>query len=252
MDLGIKGKLAVVTGASSGIGAEVSRGFAEEGANVVMFARSKERLDDLAREIRQSYGVEAIVVGGDMRRKEDVSRMSDAAKEMGGADILVLNTGRPPQPMREILDETDESRWEDAYRTQLQSAIHVMQSLTPQIIAKKWGRIVGITSVSVKQPLERHALSTIFRAGLTAGLRHLANEVASHGVTVNCVCPGSIATESFKGTHNVDIRAETLPLKRVGRVDELAAAVLFFASHRAGFITGASLQVDGGNVAALQ
>ena len=171
-------------------------------------------------------------------------------KEFGAPDILVLNTGRPPSPMRAILDENEDDRWEDAYRTQLWGAILVARGLVPGMIERGHGRVIGVTSATVKQPMKHHGLSTVFRAGLTAYLKHLANEIAPTGITVNCVCPGSIDAPGRSEAEN-ESRRSRVPLGRLGRAEELAAAVAFFASADAGFITGASLHVDGGMVGSL-
>ena len=119
------------------------------------------------------------------------------------------------------------------------------------MLTKGWGRIVAITSASVKQPMQRHAISTIFRAGLTAALRHLANETVSKGITVNSVCPASVLTDNFARNHDINARTQHVPMGRLGTVEELAGTVAFLASQQAGFITGASIQVDGGMTGAL-
>ena len=162
-----------------------------------------------------------------------------------------MNTGRPPAPMRELLDETDDSRWEEAYKVQLWGGVLVLRAVTPLLVAKGWGRVVAVTSATVKQPMVRHGLSTVFRAGMTGFLKQLANEVAKSGVTVNSVCPASIETDALRANYDLAARAKTLPMQRIGKPEELAATVAFFASEKAGFITGATLQVDGGQVASL-
>lgn len=250
MDYGIKGKTAVVTGSSSGLGAAIARTLAGEGVNLVLFARRGELIEALAAELSREHGIKAKAVPGDMREAEDILRLTDAADSLGGADILILNTGRPPIPLRAVLDETDPDRWENGYRVQLYAAVQVVQAIVPGMISRGWGRLVAVTSASVKQPMPHHGLSTVFRSGLTAYLKHLANEVARSGVTVNAVCPGSIATASISA-YNADERARSLPVGRLGEPEELAAAAAFFASKQAGFITGASLQVDGGMFAGL-
>lgn len=252
MDLGIAGKTAVVTAASSGLGRAIATTLAQEGADVVLFARREPLLLELAEELFNRHGVAALPVVGNMREPADVKRLTAiAAAHKTGPDILVLNTGRPPVPMREALDESDDARWEDAYRTQLWGGIMVLREIAPLLVAKGWGRIVAVTSGTVKQPMPKHALSTVFRAGLTGYLKHIANEIADKGVTVNSVCPGAIATDSLKASYDLVQRAQKLPMKRVGLPEELAATVAFLTSRQAGFITGVALQVDGGAVAAL-
>ncbi len=252
MDLGIAGKTAVVTAASSGLGRAIAETLAGEGADLVLFARREPLLREIADDLSKRFRVIVLPVVGDMRRPADVRRLTAvAAAHKTGPDILILNTGRPPVPMREALDEIDDERWEDAYRTQLWGGILVLREIAPLLVAKGGGRIVAVTSSSVKQPMPKHALSTVFRAGLTAYLKHLANEIADKGVTVNSVCPGAVATESLKGSYDISERAKKLPMKRVGTPEELAATVAFLSSQQAGFITGAAVQVDGGAVASL-
>lgn len=250
MDFGIKGRTAIVTGASSGLGKAIAEGFAAECANVVLFARRAELLEANARELQAKYAANVRVVAGDMRDKGDVKKLSAAAGEMGGPDILVINTGRPPIPLRAILDENEDERWQAAYETQLWGAVLLVREIVPRLVERGWGRVIAVTSASVKQPMPHHGLSTIFRAGVTGMLKHLANEVGTKGVTVNTVCPGSIATASM-GNYDMSERIRRLPVGRLGEPAELASAVLYFASQQAGFITGASLQVDGGGVGSL-
>lgn len=252
MDLGIAGKRAVVTGASAGLGECIAHALAAEGADVALFARSPEKLARVASEIRARHSVRALEIAGDMRLPGDVERLAAAVRAgFEGADILVVNTGRPPVPMREALEETDDERWDQAYRTQLFGAILVLRTITPMLLERGWGRVIAVTSSSVRQPMEKHALSTVFRAGVTAYLKHLANETAGRGVTVNAVCPASVETPSLRGSYDLAERARRIPVGRLGRPEELAATVAFLASRHAGFITGASLPVDGGRTEAL-
>lgn len=251
MDFGIAGKRALVVGGSMGIGFAVCRALAAEGVNLVIFARNKERSQDAANRLKQTCLVDVDVVVGDSSVHDDVRQLRQATEQLGGVDILILNVTRPPSPMRDFLAENEPQRWEDGYRTQLHGGILVLQEITPQIVKKGWGRIVGITSASVKHPMPRHAISTIYRAGLAAALKHLANEIARSGVTVNVVAPASIRSDSFADVHDLEERIKRVPLGRLGTVDEFAGAVVFFASQQAGFITGQNLQVDGGMTSAL-
>ncbi len=252
MNLGIAGKVAVITASSSGLGNAVAHALAAEGVKLVMFARSEDLLRKSAADIEKQYNVPVLAVAGDMRSAADVERLVSAMQEkFGGPDILILSTGRPPVPMREVLDETDDARWEDAYRVQLWGAVLVARKVVPLIVARGWGRVIAITSASVKQPMPKHGLSTVFRAGLTAYMKHLANEIAAKGVTVNTVCPASIATASLTASYDPTERIKRIPLGRMGKPEELAATVAFLASEQSGFITGASLHVDGGMVASL-
>ncbi|MBV7484867.1 SDR family oxidoreductase [Bordetella sp. BOR01] len=252
MDLGIEGKTAIVTASSSGLGHAIAHRLAREGCRIVLFARSRDKLETAAAELRQQHGVQALAVAGDMAQAADVDRLLAECAAFDGPDILVLNTGRPPLGMRTVLEETDDARWTEAYETQLWGAVRVARRIVPAIANRGWGRVIGVTSASVKQPMPKHALSTVYRAGVQAMLKHMANEVAAQGVTVNSVCPASIGTEALTTSYSAADRIKAVPLGRLGTPDELAAAVAFFASVQAGFITGASLHVDGGMVAALQ
>lgn len=250
MDLGIAGKTAIIIGGAANLGRAVSDRLAAEGANLILFSRTQRTLDAAAAEIRALHGIEVTTVAGDMTNEADVERLRTAALEKG-ADILIVNSGRPPMPMRDILDEQDDSRWAVAYDGQLRSAILLVRALVPIFVERGWGRVVAITSASVKQPMPHHGLSTIYRAGLTALMKHLANEIADKGVTVNCVCPASILTAGLKRDWDLAERIARVPMKRLGTVDEFSSAVAYLASVPAGFVTGASLQIDGGLTGAL-
>src|SRR5687767_10347793 len=181
MNLGIGGKTALVTASSAGMGRNIAHALASEGANVVLFARSAEKLHALAREIEQKHRVRSLAIPGDMLAEADVERLaSTLQKEFGGPDMLVLNTGRAPNPLRATLDESDETRWRQAYDNQLWATIQVAKNVVPLMLHRGWGRIIAITSASVKEPMAHHSLSTVFRAGVTAYMKHLANEVGAH------------------------------------------------------------------------
>ena len=252
MDYGIAGKAALITASSSGLGKAAAHALAAEGANVVLFSRGASVLQATATEIEQQHKVRALAVAGDMKIEADVDRLIDILKrEFGAPDILVLNTGRPPLSLRPVLDETEHQRWEDAYRTQLWGGIMVTQKVVPLMLDRGWGRVIAITSASVKQPTPRKGLSTIFKIGINAYMKHLANEIAATGVTVNIVCPANIDTPTYRNDFELAARRTRVPMGRLGSPRELAAAVAFYASNSAGFITGTSLVVDGGMTAAL-
>jgi 3-oxoacyl-[acyl-carrier protein] reductase len=252
MDLGIAGKVAVITASSAGLGKAVAHALAAEGVKLVLFARSAELLRQTAAVIEQRHNVPVLAVAGDMRSPADVDRLIfDTQQKFGSPDILILNTGRPPRALRRVLEETDDERWEDAYQTQLRAAVLVASRIVPLIVERGWGRVIAITSASVKQPMLHHGLSTVFRAGVTAYMKHLANEIAAQGVTVNTVGPGSIDTPTPRTSEHMAERLRRVPIGRLGQPEELAAMVAFLASNQAGFITGANLHVDGGMVAAL-
>ena len=250
MDLGIAGKRAVVTCGSSGLGLAVAQALAAEGADLVLFARNPERLREAREIVRAVRTVAVETVAGDMSDRDDVIALREVA-EAGGVDILVVNTPRPPSPMRDLLDEDDDDRWDAAHRDQLEAGLLVLRELAPIMGRDGWGRIVGITSASVKEPMPQHALSTIYRAGLQAALKHLSHELGPRGVTVNSVAPATVVTPTFSAFHDLRRRIELTALKRAGTTDELAATVAFLASEPAGFITGQTIQLDGGRSTSL-
>jgi 3-oxoacyl-[acyl-carrier protein] reductase len=256
MDLGLRGKRALVTASSGGMGANIARALAAEGANVVLFARTADKLQAVAREIAGQHGVKAHAVAGSMLAATDVARLAATLKDLGGVDIVVLVTGRPPNPLRTTLEETDEARWHEAYRSQLWGAIQVIGGVVPLMLNRGWGRIIAITSASAKQPMAVHALSTVFRAGVTAYMKGLANELGGKGITVNCVAPALIETPHRTGTsaytaEQASHRVQLTPLGRMGTQEELCGVVTFLASQQAGFVTGSTIAVEGGMVGAL-
>lgn len=251
MDLGIAGKRALVIGGSAGLGLASAEALAAEGVDLVLFARGREQLDRARESLSRRFGVTVDAEVGDLTKREDVAALASRLRDSGGIDILVLNTPRPPSPMRDFLAETEDERWSNAYRDQLHSALNVLREITPLVVEKGWGRIIGITSASVKQPMPRHAISSIFRAGVQTALKHLASEIGGRGVTVNSVAPATIVTPTFGQFHNLEARIAAIPLKRAGRPEELGATVAFLASQNAGFITGQIIQLDGGMTTSL-
>lgn len=257
MDLGIRGKSAIVTASSGGMGRNIAHALAAEGVNVALFARSGDKLDQVARDIEGRHGVRALAVVGDMRVAADGARLASMTQDaFGGIDILVLNTGRAPNPLRATLDENEEARWLEAYQNQLWAAIQVAGHVVPAMRTRGWGRVIAITSASVKQPMPHHSLSTVFRAGMTAYVKHLANELGADGITANCVAPALIDTSHRVGAaayteSQAAARKRLTPLGRMGTQEEVCGVVAFLASMQAGFITGSTLQVEGGMVGAL-
>jgi 3-oxoacyl-[acyl-carrier protein] reductase len=251
MELGIAGKRALVIGGSQGLGLAVCERLAAEGVDLLVFARDSERLSTCQQQLRLAHRVAVDICAGDITNAADIDRLAAQCETLGGVQILVLNTPRPPSPMRDFLDEQDQARWDQGYQQQLHGALLVLRKITPLIVKTGWGRVVAITSASIKQPLPRHAISGIFRAGVQVALKHLAMEVAEKGVTVNSVAPATVMTPTFSTFHNVDQRIAAVPVKRAGKPEELAATVVFLASEHAGFITGENIQFDGGQTRSL-
>lgn len=246
MDLGIAGKRALVIGGTSGLGLASSEALAAEGVSVTVFARNKERMDETTSRIAAASGSIVEGVAGDITRKDDVKALSERLRRAGGIDIMVLNTPRPPSPMKSFLEETDDTRWEAAYRDQLECALFALRELTPLLLGTGWGRLIGITSAGIKHVMPRHAISTVFRSGVQMALKQLAGEVASHGVTVNMIGPATVITPTFNQFHNIERRVAETPLGRAGKSEELGGTVAFLASQQAGYLTGQVLQLDGG------
>jgi 3-oxoacyl-[acyl-carrier protein] reductase len=256
MDLGIKGKLALVTASSGGMGRNIAHMLAGEGANVVLFSRSEDKLRTVCAEIETQHGVKATAVAGDMTNHDDVLRLADTLKSLGGPDILVLVSARPPNPLRETLKEDEQARWDQAYRAQLWSIVDLVTATVPQMVGRGWGRIVSVTSASAKQPMAVHALSTVFRAGVTAYMKGLAGEVAPHGITVNCVAPALIDTSHRQGksaytAEQAEHRKSLTPMGRMGTQEELCGVITFLTSRQAGFVTGSTIAVEGGMISSL-
>jgi len=257
MDLGIRGKVALVTASSGGLGRNIAHALAAEGVQIVLFARSADKLQAAAAEIEQIYGVRALAVAGDMLVAADVARLVASIQvQFGGLDILILNTGRPPNPLRATMHENEPGRWQEAYQNQLWSVIQIVTQVMPLMLDRGWGRVVAITSASVKEPMPHHSLSTVFRAGVTAYMKHLANELGTHGITANCVAPALIDTSHRIGSaaytpEQAMARKKMTPLGRMGLQDEVCGVVTFLTSHQAGFVTGTTVAVEGGMIGSL-
>ncbi|KWF32814.1 hypothetical protein WL88_26115 [Burkholderia diffusa] len=251
MDFGIAGKRAVVIGGSTGLGYAVCKALAAERVNLLVFSHDEQNLHRCRETLSGKFDVAVDVCRGDIANEGDVDRLSEVVAGFGDVEIVVLNTPRPPSPMRDFLDETEQTRWDAAYQHQLHGALLVLRKLGRLVTRSGWGRVIAITSASVKQPMPRHAISTIFRAGVHAALKHLAMEVAEHGVTVNAVAPATILTPTFAMYHDLEARVRAVPLKRAGKPEELGATVAFLASVHAGFISGQVIQMDGGATLSL-
>jgi len=241
VESGLRGRTAIVCGASAGIGLGCAEALAAEGANVVMFAR---RLDVLEREAER---LGAVPVAGDVRNGGDLERLvATAVDRFGGVDVVVLNSGGPPRTRS--FEFTDE-QLEDAVDLLLLSSIRLVRLALPHLEASGRGRVIAITSSAVKEPIESLALSSAIRPGLVGWLKTASRELGPKGITVNSVAPGRIDTERIKevypdGPSEKDL--ETIPLRRLGTAREVGDVVCFLASDRASYVTGAALGVDGG------
>ncbi len=262
MDLGLNGKIALVTGASSGLGYAVARMLATEGADVAIAARRPDPLHAAAGQIRQEAPVRVLPITADVTYPVACQRVVDTTvAELGGLDILVANAGGPPTGA--FLELSDE-QWQYANDLNLMSTVRLIRAAVPHMQARGDGRIVVIASLSAKQPLPNLILSNTLRAGILGLTKSLASELAPLGILVNAALPGWTRTERVdvlladrarrQGiTAEEAARAITrdIPLQRMAEPEEFAAAVVFLASARASYITGVALQVDGGQVRSI-
>lgn len=259
MDLCIKDKVAIVAASSKGLGKAVAFGLAEEGVRLTIFSRGKEALNKTAEEIKSETKAEVLAVIGDVSKPEDVKEIvSHTMNKYGNVHILVNNAGGPP--LGDFLNFSLED-WQKALKLNLLSTINLTREVIPYMQNQKWGRIINITSVAVKQPIEGLILSNTSRAGVIGFAKSIANEFAKDNILVNNVCPGRILTERI--IHLAEERAKMgmvstddimnswetdIPIGRIGKPKELADLVVFLASERASYITGVTIQVDGGIV----
>lgn len=262
MILNLEGKTAFVAGSSSGIGRAIAEGLAAEGCRLMLCARREEQLRDLCAAVAARHGIEARYVVADLSRRWEVERAVRSTIESHLlVDILVTNSGGPPSGTTGTLTEED---FQAAYENTLMHAVRLAAGFIGGMKEQRWGRIINITSVSAKQPISRLVLSNTFRPALTGFAKSLSEEVAPLGITVNNVAPGYTLTPrmaelftdraAVRGITEDAIRGETLaatPMNRFATPEEIAQAVLFLASDRAAYITGTTLQVDGGYVKGL-
>jgi 3-oxoacyl-[acyl-carrier protein] reductase len=262
MDLGLKNKVALVAAASRGLGRAVAEELAAEGASLVLCARDAKTLAEVSTAIASNSGTAVLAMPADVTVVGDITRVVDSGiKKFGRIDILVTNAGGPPAGKFESLTR---EQWEQATRLTLYSAIELARHVLPGMKERAWGRILNITSIAVKQPVENLILSNSLRAGVTGFARTLANEVASAGITVNNILPGYTRTERLEelatmmadkqGISSEIFKAkweQEIPMKRLGEPREFAALAAFLVSERASYITGTSIQVDGGWIRSL-
>ncbi len=257
MDTGLNNRVALVAGASQGLGRATALAFAAEGAHLALCARNTQELERLAAAIRQRSSVEIHTEALDVRDRAAIERfIKNVHRAFGRLDICVTNAGGPPA--KEFLETTSEE-WEDAFALNLRSAVDFSRAVIPYMQRQQWGRIITISSLTVRQPQPQLVLSNSIRAGVMGLVRSLANEFGKSGITVNNVAPGYTATDRLKELIAKRVASsdqserqvqqswiDQIPLGRLGKPEEIADAIVWLASERAAYITGQTILVDGG------
>lgn len=262
MDLGLRGRVALVAAGSRGLGRAIAEELSAEGASIVICARDGDQLEKTRAEIAAQTGAPVVAVRADVSRADDVNAVIETAIDVfQKIDILVTNAGGPPAGP---FESHGVDAWESAFRLTLESAVNLTRGVLPGMKERRWGRILNITSIAVKQPVDNLMLSNSLRAAVTGFARTLANEVAPFGITVNNLLPGYTRTERVEqlaaagakqsGSTADEIRGKwesQIPMGRLGEPRELAALAAFLASDRASYITAQSVAVDGGWIRGL-
>jgi len=252
MDLGISGKAALVTGASAGIGRAIARALAAEGVKLAVVARRRDLLESLERDI----GAKLVIIEQDFMAEDAAGRIARAALAgLGAVDILVNNAGGS----RRFQLHTDEAQWHEALTLNFTRQRQLADLLVDQMIARKWGRIVNITSAAVRSPIDILGLSNGARAGLTGFVAGLSRKTIANGVTINNLLPGPFLTDRIRSTAQAEAKAKNIsaddvvahrakenPAGRIGDPAEFGAACAFLCSAHAGFMTGQNILLDGG------
>lgn len=248
MDLKLRGKVAVVTGSSRGIGLAISRALAEAGTNVVMVARTYEPLQLSANKIRDEFNVDTVAFPADVSDQDSAGEIINATiSHFGHLDILVCNAG---DLQKGSIEDLDEEIWQSNFDLNLMQLVRLARLAVPHLKEQQWGRIVALVSLSVRQPSPGQVVSNASRTAVVAVAKTLAMELAPYNITVNCVSPGRILTPRIESRMTPEeinrFSHEHIPAKRFGRPEELAELVVFLASPLAGYITGNTIMVDGG------
>jgi 3-oxoacyl-[acyl-carrier protein] reductase len=240
MDLGLKGRRALVMGASSGLGYAIAEQLVKEGARVAICSRSDERIREAAKQMGA-----ALAVAADLTKPGATKALVEkVVAELGGVDVLVANTGGPPKGSIEKLSA---EQWQEGFQSLWMSVVEGLQAALPGMKERRWGRIVLVTSVAAREAMPLLTISNGLRAGLMGLVKTVSNEVAEHGITINGVQPGYHATERLRelGVPEDKITS-AIPARRLGKPEELGALVTFLASEQAAYVTGQSIAIDGG------
>jgi 3-oxoacyl-[acyl-carrier protein] reductase len=255
VDLGIEGKGALVMGASRGIGRGVAAALAREGAHVAVASRTRERIEAAAEELSTETGGRVLPFVADATDLDSLEQVAgDAADALDGIDILMTNAGGPPagDPL-----DFERAEWDAAYRSLVLAPITLIKSVVDGMRQRGWGRVVNVTSTTTRQPIPGLMLSNSHRLAAVGAFKTLANELAQHGILLNSVAPGRIATDRASELSGIPVEEllrrplSDVPVGRFGRVDEIADVIAFLCSERASYVSGVNLLVDGGLVRAI-
>ena len=260
MNLNLKNKNAIVCASSQGLGKAAALDLAEEGVNLAICSRDQDKINKVKEEIHQKTKseIKVIALKVDLDSPDEIQAFyKQVENDLGSVDILVNNNGGPPPSTFEQLSDDD---WQKAFNSTMMSCLRLSKLVIPNMKKNAWGRIINISSVSVKTPVNGLFLSNSLRMGVLGWAKALSDELAPHGVTVNTVCPGYTRTERVEailetqsnssGLKKEDIEksiAENIPMKRVGEAEDLAGLITFLASEKADYMTGLAIQVDGGS-----
>ena len=260
MDLNLKNKNAIVCASSQGLGKAAALDLAQEGVNLAICSRDQKKIDKVKEEIHQKINseIKVLALKVDLDSPDEIQAFyKQVENDLGSVDILVNNNGGPPPSTFEQLSDDD---WQKAFNSTMMSCLRLSKLVIPNMKKNAWGRIINISSVSVKTPVNGLFLSNSLRMGVLGWAKALSDELAPHGVTVNTVCPGYTKTERVEailetqsnssGLKKEDIEksiAENIPMKRVGEAEDLAGLITFLASEKADYMTGLAIQVDGGS-----
>lgn len=261
MDLGLKGRVAIVGGASQGIGYAIAHVLAAEGASVAMVARHDAPLSEAAERVSDETGSRTLAIQADIRKAEDCDRIVEHAREhFHRVDILVNNDGAPPLGELESFDDT---AWMKAVERNLMSVVRLSRRALPTMREAGWGRIINIAALSALQPLPRFGLSVATWNGVIGFAKTLSLEIAAAGITSNTICPGRVTTPRLGTVFGTGVpggiseaqlaeMASQIPMQRLGTTGEIAGLVAFLSSEWAAYITGGVFHIDGGSHSAVR